>query len=487
MQQIVQHLFRVNSLEEVPRERLEELVSTYPSFGVGHYLLSRKLHTEDAGHFSEETQKTNLYFSNPFWLHWLLQNGTEEQKPAYTRPAATVANVVAEERMVEEEQSWGMPAIAEEQEVTDEPEFGGQPGVDEGSIVTEPVPEEGTAAAGEPVARDETAVETAVAGQYPTVREAGTGEEQGPAGESFFQEKLGIEAEASATPSIENSGVTAAVPTAAEALLQSLEEARGLRQALVQMNETREEAPVHQDPITPVEMAPVEARFEEIPVESRVEDVPVEARFEETSEEARSEDAQGGVVGIAESRAEEASLPEAALVTEDKGAEPPVSVSGTGHENSVGEHAVGHEIAGTPEPSVTAVAHAVPEAEPIVEFEPYYTIDYFASVGIKLIQEDNPSDKLGKQLKSFTEWLKIMRKLPQKNQEIVPDGAVEHQIQAIAAHSIKGKEILTETMAEVLVKQGMREKAMDVYHKLSLLNPDKSAYFATKIEQLKID
>jgi hypothetical protein len=28
---------------------------------------------------------------------------------------------------------------------------------------------------------------------------------------------------------------------------------------------------------------------------------------------------------------------------------------------------------------------------------------------------------------------------------------------------------------------------VEVYHKLSLLNPDKSAYFATKIEQLKID
>jgi hypothetical protein len=33
--------------------------------------------------------------------------------------------------------------------------------------------------------------------------------------------------------------------------------------------------------------------------------------------------------------------------------------------------------------------------------------------------------------------------------------------------------------------QGMREKATEVYHKLSLLDPDKSAYFAEKIEQLK--
>jgi hypothetical protein len=62
---------------------------------------------------------------------------------------------------------------------------------------------------------------------------------------------------------------------------------------------------------------------------------------------------------------------------------------------------------------------------------------------------------------------------------------VEHQIQAIAAHSIEGREVVTETMAEVLAMQGMREKATEVYHKLSLLNPDKRAYFAAKIEQLK--
>ena len=41
-------------------------------------------------------------------------------------------------------------------------------------------------------------------------------------------------------------------------------------------------------------------------------------------------------------------------------------------------------------------------------------------------------------------------------------------------------------MAEVLAKQGMPERARAVYEKLSLLNPDKRAYFASKIEQLNI-
>ena len=43
-------------------------------------------------------------------------------------------------------------------------------------------------------------------------------------------------------------------------------------------------------------------------------------------------------------------------------------------------------------------------------FEPLYTSDYFASQGIKLSEEVQPGDKLGNQLKSFTEWLKTMKK-----------------------------------------------------------------------------
>ncbi|HLI93053.1 MAG TPA: hypothetical protein VKU83_05575 [Puia sp.] len=117
-------------------------------------------------------------------------------------------------------------------------------------------------------------------------------------------------------------------------------------------------------------------------------------------------------------------------------------------------------------------------------FEPLHTIDYFASQGIRLTLEENPTDQLGRQLKSFTEWLRVMRRLPQREKEIIPDRVAEQAVQDFAAHSIEGKEPVTETMAEVLLKQGMPERARLVYEKLSLLNPDKSAYFAAKIEQL---
>jgi hypothetical protein len=124
--------------------------------------------------------------------------------------------------------------------------------------------------------------------------------------------------------------------------------------------------------------------------------------------------------------------------------------------------------------------------EEAIAFEPYHTIDYFASQGIKFVQEVNPNDKLGRQLKSFTEWLKVMKKLPQKTIEQSIDEPTRENIETEAEQSVTGKEIVTEAMAEVLIKQGKTNEAAEIYRKLSLHNHDKSAYFAAKIEQLKV-
>jgi hypothetical protein len=45
--------------------------------------------------------------------------------------------------------------------------------------------------------------------------------------------------------------------------------------------------------------------------------------------------------------------------------------------------------------------------------------------------------------------------------------------------------VLTEAMAEVWIKQGNKQKAIETYNKLGLLNPSKKAYFAGLIENLK--
>ncbi len=118
-------------------------------------------------------------------------------------------------------------------------------------------------------------------------------------------------------------------------------------------------------------------------------------------------------------------------------------------------------------------------------FTPYHTVDYFASLGIRNREEDRPADKFGQQLKSFTDWIKIMRRLPASELPAATDAAAEKKVEKMAEHSVSGGHAVTEAMAEVWEKQGNTQKAMDIYHKLSLLDPAKSAYFAAKIESLK--
>ncbi|HVK96739.1 MAG TPA: hypothetical protein VM368_02925 [Flavisolibacter sp.] len=124
------------------------------------------------------------------------------------------------------------------------------------------------------------------------------------------------------------------------------------------------------------------------------------------------------------------------------------------------------------------------KADTGLAFEPYHTVDYFASQGIKPSLE-TPNDTLGKQLKSFTEWLKVMKKLPATQIPKHIDRAAEHKVENMANKSVNEADIVTEAMADVWIKQGNKEKAIEIYNKLGLLNPSKTAFFAAKIENLK--
>ncbi len=119
------------------------------------------------------------------------------------------------------------------------------------------------------------------------------------------------------------------------------------------------------------------------------------------------------------------------------------------------------------------------------ESEPYYTIDYFASQGIKFDYNKEPHDKLTTKMLKFTDWLKKMKNVKPENMVVEEDPELDKAIQNIAASSNQSKEIVTETMAEIFAKQGKNEKAIQLYIKLSFLLPDKTAYFAAKIKELK--
>ncbi len=120
-----------------------------------------------------------------------------------------------------------------------------------------------------------------------------------------------------------------------------------------------------------------------------------------------------------------------------------------------------------------------------LSFEPYHTVDYFASQGIRFKPEEKPTDKFGQQLKSFTDWLKTMKRLSHTESLPNTEVAQEQKVEQMAERSLDEKDVLTEAMAEVWIKQGNPEKARIIYQKLSLQDPSKRAYFAAKIEDLQ--
>ncbi len=452
---IIQHLFQVSSLEDVSRERLESFVESYPSYGIGHYLLSCKLQAEGSDRFLPETQRTCLYFSNPLWLQWLLQNSDATLATQWAgAPATSVVEPVALEPVAtyNEEAPVAAPVWEQAEETRIEAAPMETTNVAE-SIVDTP-----------PVEATESPVENVV-----TMAEEAFGE-------SAAGDDLAVALNASGTTS-DVEGLSAA-----EQLLRSIGEARELRESLQKLQADGVEETAIAGESLPTETEAIA----EPAIEPEIEPVIEPAAIAETPVEHESVAAPEEPVTIHEITApaeEPIRDQEVPFVLEERESEP-VAIAETPAAAEV--HAVVETPAAAMAPAVEEPQKQTVTATQDFLFEPYHTIDYFASQGIKLTLEENPSDTLGKQLKSFTDWLKTMRRLPQKDREVVPDRAAEQAVQTSAAHSVLGKDVVTETMAEVLAKQGMREKARVVYEKLSLLNPDKRAYFAAKIEQLNI-
>ncbi len=111
--------------------------------------------------------------------------------------------------------------------------------------------------------------------------------------------------------------------------------------------------------------------------------------------------------------------------------------------------------------------------------------DYFAAQGIEIDLSKVPQDKFTKQLRSFTAWLKVL-KHPETGPNLAEIGEEQEKaIAEIAEKANKMEDVITEAMAEIWEKQGNNKRAIAIYLKLSFIFPEKSVYFASRIEQLK--
>ncbi len=72
------------------------------------------------------------------------------------------------------------------------------------------------------------------------------------------------------------------------------------------------------------------------------------------------------------------------------------------------------------------------------------------------------------------------------NKRIVPKKEAADEIVDIAAPSIEENEaLMTETLANIHIKQKHYHKAITIFEKLSLKYPEKSIYFAARIKEME--
>ncbi|HRP56510.1 hypothetical protein [Agriterribacter sp.] len=428
----LQKFFQTSRLEEADVTAMEQLVRQYPYYAPLQYILAKKYRQVNNDQYQLQLTKTAVFFSNPHWLNDLLLS---DEAASYEDD---FANAGAEVREPAEE------ILPPQSDVVPGEDDAGQPIDNE--LNTEP---KGGANENRPGDHFELVPPVVEAGEDPFLAEQGESEDEAPI-PSFNKEAI---------PGASQAGNdTEPVPNA-EIIPAELQE-----EIEQEIPESFPEAiygdEAAEKPAELVETGP------DIPEEHAKENDTVIAHLAEevisgsNSVDAEQEQEKNSPAGEPDVDAGEVNAvpekPEAALPVE--------SLSG----NLV--------KSGSPSSSD-------PGNVPLVPIEPLYAVDYFASQGIKLKDEDG-KDKLSQKLRSFTEWLKTMKRIHPEKLEEEMDSQTSTVIQHIAEHSNELEDVVTEAMAEVYARQGLRSKAAEVYQKLSLLNPNKRAYFAARISKL---
>jgi hypothetical protein len=477
IQTLVKHLFDKDSFEQVSVEELKQFTDDYPYAAVGQFLYAKKLKDSGAYNNYEQGEQASLYFHNALWLRWQL----DQKEEAPVLPAKAEEQAQPGFRIVVQMPK-NNPAVYQDQEeepVTRENSPVEAPGQDEPVAIEQEknlqVNEDGSLVEQEAPAVTEAASAVAIAEISQLASESSAAE--APLNAVSITEEA-LTPAAVVTENIERDDIIPAVePLVGEAdiddIVAAVEVPAEMANPAAVPTEVDDIVPAIETEEAEVDdvIAAVEVTAEEAPAEvvaEVAETVPPEIAIEEQPEP------------IAEPVLEE---PVAFVAVEEQPVE--AAVSAVPEEPEVAEP---EPVAEQPNPFGFTPASkelkiSVDLGEPI--FESYHTIDYFASQGIKLMAEDM-KDKMGKQLKSFTDWLRSMKRVSGHIESSTSIDEVTHQsIQRIAEHSVEEKEVITEAMAEVWAKQGNAGKAIRIYEKLSLLNPGKSTYFATRIEQLK--
>jgi shikimate kinase len=80
-----------------------------------------------------------------------------------------------------------------------------------------------------------------------------------------------------------------------------------------------------------------------------------------------------------------------------------------------------------------------------------------------------------------TAWQKEkLTAIIEEEQDEIPEMIFKQAMDSISMENA----LISESLAEILAKQGKTDKAIEMYKKLSLRNPEKNSYFADRIKDL---
>jgi ribosomal protein S30 len=158
------------------------------------------------------------------------------------------------------------------------------------------------------------------------------------------------------------------------------------------------------------------------------------------------------------------------------------------------------------EEDVLQLIQDLPEENPIPTTESQLSPEIDSGNSEKVADEEDPGDLMV--MLSFTDWLQYFKAKKESEEEdkkgkdairsawqkeklaeamddeedVVPDEIFEKAMKSVSF----GDGLVTEPLAELYVNQGKTEKAVELYKKLSLLNPEKKVYFASRIKELHL-